>query len=265
MNDKLHDGKIFWDKNPCDGQDNYFFRSKFRYNKEPWLKDLLRCVANNKTILEIGCGQGTDALTICSLKKDGAYVGIDMSKVSVSHALRATEDLLKNATIAVVPTFIQGNAESLDFSDASFDCVYSLGVLHHTQNITAALKEIERVLKPGGVGIIALYKKFSPKLILANTVRSVFFLFSEKKRALFLDWLRKKNSKFWGTMLLEALGVPILNSYTRNEIVMLVKDFSNTTIELSGCGFPVAASLIDTFNIAGYMFIIKCNKAKIVE
>ena len=56
---------------------------------------------------------------------------------------------------------IKGNAEKLDFSDESFDIVYSHGVLHHTPDINASLSEIERVLKKNGQFILMVYAKGS--------------------------------------------------------------------------------------------------------
>ena len=47
-------------------------------------------------------------------------------------------------------TVIEGDAERLPFEDASFDRVSSNGVLHHTPDMSAALREIRRVLRPGG-------------------------------------------------------------------------------------------------------------------
>src|SRR5581483_1576550 len=51
--------------------------------------------------------------------------------------------------------------EQLDFPDETFDVVYSHGVLHHTPDIQAALREVHRVLKPGGRAIVMLYHRGS--------------------------------------------------------------------------------------------------------
>jgi ubiquinone/menaquinone biosynthesis C-methylase UbiE len=53
------------------------------------------------------------------------------------------------------------DAESLPFGDASFDLVYSHGVLHHTPDIGRAINEVHRVLKPGGTALVMLYHKNS--------------------------------------------------------------------------------------------------------
>jgi SAM-dependent methyltransferase len=49
----------------------------------------------------------------------------------------------------------------LPFEDRSFDLVYSNGVLHHTPNTSAVVREILRVLRPGGRAIVMLYAEHS--------------------------------------------------------------------------------------------------------
>jgi ubiquinone/menaquinone biosynthesis C-methylase UbiE len=68
--------------------------------------------------------------------------------------------------------FRVGNAEKLEFPDATFDAVYSFGVLHHTPDINAAVAEVHRVLRPGGSAYVMLYHKWS----LVNLVHRLFRL-----------------------------------------------------------------------------------------
>ena len=56
---------------------------------------------------------------------------------------------------------VNGDAERLPFEDATFDRVSSNGVLHHTPDMPAALREIRRVLKPGGEARIIVYNRSS--------------------------------------------------------------------------------------------------------
>src|SRR5207245_4997879 len=53
------------------------------------------------------------------------------------------------------------DAENLDFNDNSFDLVYSHGVLHHTPDTARAVREIHRVLRPGGRAVVMLYHRNS--------------------------------------------------------------------------------------------------------
>jgi len=68
-------------------------------------------------------------------------------------------------------TIEQASALELPFADASFDIVFSHGVLHHIPEITNAQREIARVLRPGGRLIAMLYAKWS-----LNYLLSIFVL-----------------------------------------------------------------------------------------
>ena len=57
--------------------------------------------------------------------------------------------------------FVHHDAEHLPFPDDTFDVVYSNGVIHHTPNTQQVVREIFRVLKPGGKAIIMLYAEHS--------------------------------------------------------------------------------------------------------
>jgi SAM-dependent methyltransferase len=54
------------------------------------------------------------------------------------------------------------DAEILPFPDASFDVVYSWGVIHHSERPEAIVAEVHRVLRPGGVFVGMVYARYSP-------------------------------------------------------------------------------------------------------
>src|SRR5262249_10933528 len=55
----------------------------------------------------------------------------------------------------------EADARHLDLPDASFDYVYSWGVLHHSPDIAGSLRELMRVLKPGGCFGVMVYNRRS--------------------------------------------------------------------------------------------------------
>src|SRR5205823_11204819 len=57
--------------------------------------------------------------------------------------------------------FIQGDAENLPFPNNTFDLVYSHGVLHHTPDTPRTIREVHRVLSPGGRAVVMLYYRNS--------------------------------------------------------------------------------------------------------
>jgi len=105
----------------------------------------------DRKVLEIGIGVGTDSLQYA---KNGSKVyGIDLTE----NAVRLTRKHFK--LNGLKGTFNVGDAENLDFDDNFFDLIFSFGVLHHTPNPDVALKEIFRVLKPGGKIIAMFYSR----------------------------------------------------------------------------------------------------------
>ena len=104
-------------------------------------------------VLDVGCGQGID---VARYANAGARAtGIDLTPRHVELARRHLETLGLSAEI------VEGDAESLPFEDASFDRLSSNGVLHHTPDMPAALREIRRVLVPGGEARILVYNRAS--------------------------------------------------------------------------------------------------------
>lgn len=222
--DRLFD---FWSGNPCDGQGNFSARRTFRYGKEPWLlQEATEIGKRYARILEVGCGQGTDALTICGAMRPGSsYVGLDYSPASVSAARRA---LGEAGALPVMPEFRTGDATRLPFDNDTFDAVYSMGVLHHIDDTDGALREIRRVTKTGGMIYVVLYNANSIKLraafALRRLQRGLDALF--QARCCLLPLARAMPQEKFGTMLIECFGVPILKAYTQSEIDLMFSGFS---------------------------------------
>jgi SAM-dependent methyltransferase len=155
--------RAFWQAHPCGtkftdaetGSREFFARiERHRYEKEwhiPRAADFAG--AKGLRVLEIGCGIGTDGLQFA--RAGAIYMGVDLTDAAIELAR-------KNFASAGLPGEFQvADAERLEFSDESFDIVYSHGVLHHTPDIRAAVKEVHRVLKPGGRAIVMLYHRGS--------------------------------------------------------------------------------------------------------
>ena len=117
-----------------------------RYALEPCIYEFAQFGhARGLKVLEIGVGAGTD---FSQWVKAGAQAtGIDLTDAGVNHTRR------RLALAGYAPSTYdvrQGDAENLAFAEASFDLVYSWGVLHHTPDTPRTLAEALRVLKPGG-------------------------------------------------------------------------------------------------------------------
>ncbi|QPJ65307.1 MAG: class I SAM-dependent methyltransferase [Candidatus Nitrohelix vancouverensis] len=266
-NPDLESTREFWDANPCDGQPSLSQRLEFKYQKETWMVDYFEAISKFKNILEVGCGQGTDAISICrKMQPGGRYTGIDYSPQSVESALVSIEEA--GDSLQVRPDLSVGNAEDLRFADDSFDCVTSIGVLHHTPGTQAAIDEVYRVLEPGGTVFIALYRLFSPKVLGAYALRALVRVVDAIvfQKGFVLKRVRSFGSDHaLGTMILEGIGVPILKSYTRAEIKHMFSNFESVQIEAKGAGIPGADKvnqLFDRlpFNPFGYFWYIVAKK-----
>ncbi|MBT3628396.1 MAG: class I SAM-dependent methyltransferase [Rhodospirillaceae bacterium] len=228
----------FWNMWPCDGQSSYERRAKLRYTKEPFILHHLRQVtAAHNHIVEVGCGQGTDALTACQYLESGAtYTGIDASDQSIASARKAAEE--RAAHLNIQPDFQEGDALALPFADDSLDCVYSMGVLHHVSDTERAVAEVHRVLKPGSTCYIFLYRTASPKLIVAymlRAIQAVCDVLSGRQRSLLRVIEKRSFEGALGTMLAEAFGVPVMRSYSGRGIKRLFSRFGQ--VDMLACGF----------------------------
>jgi SAM-dependent methyltransferase len=106
----------------------------------------LGTISQGETVLDVGCGAGIDAIFAAKMVgSTGAVSGIDLVPEMLARAR-------ENARLANVSniTFIESSAEKLAFPDKSFDVVISNGVFNLVVDKQKALKEVFRVLKPGG-------------------------------------------------------------------------------------------------------------------
>ncbi len=108
---------------------------------------------SGKKVLDVGSGNG---YVLSKYAREGAEVwGIDLTPTAIALCRQ------RFALLDLRGQFAVANAEQLPFADDSFDCVCSMGVLHHTPDTAAAVNEIFRVLKPGGRLIVMFYHRDS--------------------------------------------------------------------------------------------------------
>ncbi len=96
-------------------------------------------------LLDVGCGPGTITIDLAARVAPGSVVGIDRSEEVVAQA----SALARSRRVGNV-TFATGDVYALDAADASFDVVHAHQVLQHLREPVDALRELRRVLRPGG-------------------------------------------------------------------------------------------------------------------
>lgn len=260
----------FWQAHPCGtkfsdaemGTRRFFERiEQHRYEKEwhiPAAAEFAR--AGGLKVLEIGCGLGTDGAQFAKAGAD--YVGVDLTEAAIELARS------RFALAGLKGRFSVADAEKLDFADESFDVVYSHGVLHHTPDIAAAVREIHRVLKPWGRAIVMLYHRGSYNYQIgirvlrragAGLLRSesginvIHRLTGEPVDSLreYAATLKNANGSFSSAELLnqstDGAGNPLARVYSRREARDLFKDFRRVELRayfLNKRFIPLVGSLL---------------------
>ena len=114
------------------------------------------------TMLDLGCGEGRHIFGLMEKFPDLKCIGLDPHIESLDKAfegLKFLESISNSKT-----NFLSGSAYSLPFSDDSFDLVVCSEVLEHLHDYKDAIKEINRVLKPGGQFLASVPAEFPEKI-----------------------------------------------------------------------------------------------------
>ena len=138
---------LWWRRNPsaCPYSQRFWVEAPHPFITRARLKEILEPQAGER-ILEVGPGTGYYTLPVAKWVGPAGTVDVlDVQKEMLDHTLRrATEDGYEN----VVPTL--GDATDSPYSDATFDAAYLVTVLGETPDQDATLRQLRRVLKPGG-------------------------------------------------------------------------------------------------------------------
>jgi len=159
-------------------------------------------------VLEVGCGNG---YVLSRYAQHGAEVfGIDISSPAVWLSRQ------RFAHMGLKGTVQEGDAEHLPFADNVFDCVCSMGVLHHVPDTVRALSEIYRVLKPNGRLIVMFYHRHSALYQINFRLKS---------------WITGK-SRHLLLQEYDGVGNPKGEAYSRRGLACLLADFQDVNMQL---------------------------------
>lgn len=144
-NARVHDWKIA--RSPAGSKGFFEETEAYRFEKLHYLPRLVDFAGfRNLKLLDVGCGLGND---LSRFARGGALVtGIDVSPKAIELSKANFEHRGLTGDFAVM------NGEALAFPDASFDVVYCHTVLHFTPDPMQMVREIHRVLRPGGQAIL---------------------------------------------------------------------------------------------------------------
>lgn len=219
-----------WGQDPCGAEydrehelgTREFFVEVERYRYEeyaPWMPRLMEFEKfRGARLLEVGCGMGTDLLQFA---RGGARcTGVDLTPRSVE----ITRHRFK--LYGADGNFMISDGEHLPFQSESFDVVYSNGVLHHTPDTAGAIREVHRVLRPGGVAKIMLYHRNSLNYWIEIVLR---------RGVLGLEFLRGRSAEQIMSRVIEFSdhdAHPLVKVYSRKQMRELFGMFKDVRVDV---------------------------------
>ena len=141
------------------------------------------------TVLDVGCGGGRTIGKLAAIAREGKVYGIDHSKASVAATRRANRGAIAAGRVEIR----EASVSRLPFSEGTFDFVTAVETHFWWPDVPAGMREILRVLKPGGALVIVaeIYRGATTKTAqLAEKylpVSGMKLLTPDEHRALFAD------------------------------------------------------------------------------
>jgi len=241
---------------PAHTKEWFLEAERHRYESyAPWMPDTMEFARHGgEELLEIGGGMGTD---LAQFALHGARVtDLDLSS---GHLTLAKENFV---TRGLQGRFIQQDAETIDFDDNTFDVVYSNGVLHHTPNTHYVVRQILRILKPGGKVIAMFYAEDS-----LHYWRNLMWNIGVRE-----GQLRKYSMGEIMSRTVErsdnAAAHPLVKAYTRKRLRQLFEGFDDISIvqrQMEPEAVPRSLRFMPRRHlgtIMGWNLIIKARKPK---
>ena len=115
-------------------------------------------------VLDMGCGAGRHAFALYRRGADVTALDMDAGELKDVAGMLAAMDEAGEAPAGALARAVRGTAYALPFADASFDRVVASEVLEHLPQDRAAMAELVRVLKPGGLLAVTV-PRWGPELV----------------------------------------------------------------------------------------------------
>ena len=191
----------------------YNYRNRSRFQSE--LEALVERWRQGK-LLNVGCAHGPDFLPF---KESFELYGVDFSREMLQLAQKYAAKNQFNVSL------VEADARCLPYADDFFDFAISLAVIHHIEDKEGriqALRELYRVLKPGGEAFITVWNKRQPR----------FWL---KKKDIMVPWNTKEKTlyRFYYLFTYSELeqaarwaGFEVIKSFPETRYKFPIKTFS---------------------------------------
>jgi ubiquinone/menaquinone biosynthesis C-methylase UbiE len=107
-------------------------------------------VPKSATILDVGCGGGSTVRRLAALASEGKVIGLDYSSASVVVSRDTNAKEIEAGRVQIE----RGSVAALPFPDRTFDIVTAVETHYYWPDLPANVREILRVLKPGGTFVL---------------------------------------------------------------------------------------------------------------
>jgi SAM-dependent methyltransferase len=194
-------------------------------------------------LLDAGCGTGLEMSNFKKLAPGLALHGVDISGVALQHAMnhRGNNDV----------KFYQSGLEALPFGDGSYDYIASHEVIEHVEEPAIVLREFYRVLRPGGVAVIATPNGAS--VWVEHLRQRVARLFGRRGAPVGEDHVRPPS--FWRREFARAGFVPERQIYDGAAVEFL-------TYVAPARWMPIAARLLEPLRTVPAVRLLLCDRVK---
>jgi ubiquinone/menaquinone biosynthesis C-methylase UbiE len=151
LSKELYNAVINTNKNFLTGKE---LRLQKVYQDEIWIKlnsiNINKDYFNNKKVLDICCGTGFLSYHLLSVTKLKEITLMDISPTELNESKKLISEKFPN----IKSDFVCGDVTKSNLPDNEYDVIIGNSFLHHLYNVPMALKEFNRLLKPGGQLII---------------------------------------------------------------------------------------------------------------
>ncbi|NJD51954.1 MAG: class I SAM-dependent methyltransferase [Candidatus Methanoperedens sp.] len=122
--------------------------------KSAFLNEVSRIIMGDEVVLDVGAGSGYFSLAIAGRLTSGKVICLDLSEEMLHRLVSVADKKWLGDRIQI----LKGEASSIKLSDGFVDLVVSNGVFHELSEPGSCLKEMIRVLKPGGWLIVTDFR-----------------------------------------------------------------------------------------------------------
>lgn len=146
----------FYERTPFPGQAPHVTLEALRAcaRRNAFARSLDAVAASDARIVEVGCGTGQMCLFLARAER--VVIGADLARAS----LRMAAAMARRGGVSGVQ-FVETDLQRPGLKAASFDLVYSAGVLHHTQDPRASFSRVARLARPGGIIVVGVYNAYA--------------------------------------------------------------------------------------------------------